>query len=89
MKKSIILISAIDLVAGFSTRIFAQTSATVTGTTADIKLIVPMTLTQDFPLHYGTINVLYGDGGTVVLPSNSTVLIFKGGVFPSIVQFNC
>ena len=79
------LFAAIVLVAGLSTRIFAQTSATVTGTSAGVKLIVPMTLTQDAPLHFGTINVLTGEGGTVVLPSNSTTRVFKGGVAPSAV----
>jgi hypothetical protein len=63
----------------------AQTSATVTGTAAGAKLIVPMTLTQTSPLHFGTINVLLGAGGTVELPSNSTTRVFSAGLAASTV----
>ena len=85
MKKSILLFAAILMMAGFTTNIFAQTSATVTGTTAGAKLIVPMAISQDAPLHFGTINVLNGVAGTVVLPSNSTNRVFAGGVTASAV----
>lgn len=80
MKKSIFTIATIILLVGFTTNTFAQTSATVTGTTAGAKLIKPMTLTQISPLHFGTINVLTGAGGTVTLPSNSTDRVFSAGV---------
>ena len=80
MKKSILTFATILLITVFTTNSFAQTSATVTGTTAGAKLIKPMTLTQTSPLHFGTINVLTGDGGTVTLPSNSTTRVFIGGV---------
>jgi len=83
MKKSIILFAAIAMIAGFSTKANAQTSATITGTTAGAKLIVPMAIFQDAPLHFGTINVLTGTAGTVVLPSNSTTRSFTGGVAAS------
>lgn len=85
MKNSIMLFAAIVMIAGFSTTVIAQTSATVTGTTAGAKLIVPMTIAQDAPLHFGTINVLTGEKGDVVLPSNSTTRIFSGGVASSAV----
>ncbi|NVO03310.1 MAG: DUF4402 domain-containing protein [Bacteroidetes bacterium] len=68
------------MMAIFTTNTMAQTSATVTGTTAGAKLIVPMTLTQTSPLHFGVINLLAGAGGTVILPSNSTTRTFTGGV---------
>jgi len=80
MKNSIKLFAAILLMAGFSTAAMAQTSATVAATPAGVKLIVPMTLSETASLHFGTINVLVGAGGTCVLPSNSTIRSFTGGV---------
>ena len=77
--KKIILFVAVVMMAGFSTTAMAQTSATVAATAAGAKLIVPMTLTQTSPLHFGSINLLLGAGGTVVLPSNSTTLDFGTG----------
>jgi hypothetical protein len=86
MKKTgLMLFAVIVMMAGLTTSLMAQTSATVTGTAAGAKLIVPMTLTQTSPLHFGTINLLVGAGGTVVLPSNSTTRTFTGGVVASTV----
>ena len=73
------------MMAGFTTTVLAQTSATVTGTTAGAKLIVPMTLSQTSPLHFGTITLVTAAGGSVVLPSNSTTRSFTGGVSASAV----
>jgi hypothetical protein len=78
------LFAVIVMMAGLTTSLMAQTSKTVT-TDAGAKLIVPMTLTQTSPLHFGTINLLVGAGGTVVLPSNSTTRTFTGGVVASTV----
>jgi len=85
MKKSLILFAAIVMLAGLTTKVMAQTGATVTGTTAGAKLIVPMTLIQDAPLHFGTINIQTGVGGTCVLPSNSTTRSFSAGLLASTV----
>lgn len=86
MKKSLILFAAIVMMAGITTKVMAQaTSATVAATPAGAKLIVPMTLIQDSPLHFGTINIQAGAGGTCVLPSNSTTRSFTGGVIASTV----
>jgi len=86
MKKALFIFAAIVMMAGASTRVNAEdTEATVTGTTAGAKLIVPMTLTQTSPLHFGTINVQAGVAGTVILPSNSTTRVFDGGVIASTV----
>lgn len=85
MKKFIMLFAAMLIMAGFSMKVMAQTSATVTGTAAGAKLVIPMTLTQTSPLHFGTINVLTGLGGTVKLPSNSTIREFSSGVAASTV----
>ena len=69
----------------FTSTLMAQTSATVAATAAGSKLIVPMTLTQTAPLHFGTINILAGTGGTVELPSNSIARVFSAGVVASTV----
>ena len=85
MKKITMLFAAVIIMAGFSINVMAQTSATVSATAAGAKLVVPMTLTQISPLHFGTINVLTGAGGTVTLPSNSTEREFVNGVAASTV----
>ena len=82
MKK--ILIVAIILMAGLTTNLMAQTSSTVTGTTAGAKLIVPMVLTQTAVMHFGTVNVLAGAGGSVTL-STANVRSVVGGVALSVV----
>ena len=82
--KKIILFAAIVLMAGFSTTAMAVgTAATVAATAAGAKLIVPMTLTQTSPLHFGTINLLLKAGGTVKLPSNSVVRVISSGLAAS------
>ena len=74
---------ALIMMAGFTTTVMAQTSATVTGTTAGAVLIKAMTLTQSAPLHFGSIVLTTTAGGTVVLPSNTTTRVFTGGVATS------
>jgi len=86
MKKTINIFCAVLLMAGFATTGMAQTSATVSATAAGSKLIVPMTLTQTSPLHFGTINVLAGTGGTVQLPSNSTTRVISSGLAASTIS---
>ena len=69
----------------FTSTLMAQTSATVAATAAGSKLIVPMTLTQTSPLHFGSINLLLGAGGTVELPSNSTTRVISSGLAASLI----
>jgi len=83
--KKIILFVAVILMAGFSTTAMAQTLATVSATPAGTKLIVPMTLTQTSPLHFGSITLLDATGGSVVLPSNSLTRVFTGKVSESLI----
>ena len=85
MKKLSMIFVAILMMAGFSMKVMAQTSATVTGTTAGAKLIVPMTLTETGVLHFGTINILAGVGGDVTLPTSSLIRTFDAGVSASAV----
>lgn len=75
------IFAAIVMMAGFSTNVMAQTSATTTtATSAGAVLIVPMTLAQTSPLHFGTIALIGAGvtGGTVTLPSNSINRAFSG-----------
>ena len=75
MKKSIILFAAIAMTAIFTNQTMAQ--ATVTGTTAGAKILVPITLTETGVLHFGT--MYKGTGGTCVLATDGT-RSFTGGV---------
>lgn len=80
MKNNLLSLVAIFAIALSSNAIIAQTSATVTGTTAGARLIKPMGLSETTALHFGTINVLNTTGGTVTLPSNSTTRVFSANV---------
>ncbi|MEI6679115.1 MAG: DUF4402 domain-containing protein [Mariniphaga sp.] len=84
MKKSFLLFAAIVMILSFSTNVMAQTSAKVSGTTAGAQLIVPMTLTETSPLHFGTINLLAAAGGDVIL-STAGVRSFDAGLAASLV----
>jgi hypothetical protein len=77
MKKTLMIFAAIVMMAGFSTTVIAQTNAVVTS--AGAQLIVPMTITQTSPLHFGTITLVDATGGTVVL-STAAGRTFTGGV---------
>jgi hypothetical protein len=65
MKKLILLIAVMLVMTGFTSMIFAQ--ATVVGTTAGAEIITPISLSQDEVLHFGTMSVLAGTGGTCIL----------------------
>ena len=86
MKTNLLSLAAILSIGFFTSNLEAQTSATVGATTAGAKLIKPMTLSETSPLHFGTINVLTGDGGTVQLPSSSITRVFSTGVASGVVN---
>jgi hypothetical protein len=67
MKKTLLIFLAIVMMAGFTTTVMAQTSATVTATPAGAQLIIPMTLTQVTSLQFGNITKLSAAVGTVTL----------------------
>ncbi len=80
MKKTFTIFAAIVLMAGFSNVVMAEgTVATVAATAAGAQLIVPMTLTENAPLHFGTITLTDALGGTVIL-STANGRSFTGGV---------
>jgi hypothetical protein len=80
MEKKLLAFLAVFMMISFTSKGVAQTIATVTGTDAGAKLVVPMTLSQTSPMHFGTINLLTGAAGTVLLPSDSNTRVFGGGV---------
>ncbi|HZK97485.1 MAG TPA: DUF4402 domain-containing protein [Prolixibacteraceae bacterium] len=87
MKKTFTIFAAILLMAGFSNTVMAQgTSATIDATPAGAVLIVPMTIGQDAPLHFGSITLLStAAAGTVTLPSSTTDRVFTAGVEAALV----
>jgi hypothetical protein len=80
MKKFTLL--AIIMIAGFTSNLRAQTSASQT-TNAGAVLITAMSLTQTSPLHFGSNVLTSAAGGTVVLPSNTTTRTYTSGVATS------
>ena len=75
MKKSIIIVIAI-LIAGFSTKTMAQATA---NSTAGVKMVTPISITETSALHFGTMAVLGGSLGTCVL-STQGARTSTGGV---------
>ena len=85
MKKTLMIFAAIVMMAGFSTTVVAQDTEATATTDAGAQLIVPMTLTQTSPLHFGTITLTDALGGTVEL-STANARTFTGGVSTSAVS---
>jgi len=56
--------AAIIMMAGFSTKVMAQATET---TAAAANIITPIAITETSSLHFGTMAVLAGTGGTCVL----------------------
>ncbi|MFA5297516.1 MAG: DUF4402 domain-containing protein [Lutibacter sp.] len=82
MKKTLLSLLAISMIAVFSNRMMAQTLDTETAN-AGAVLIQAMTLTKTVDLHFGSNVLTTAAGGTVVLPSNSTTREYTGGVATS------
>ena len=81
MKKAFTIFAAVLLMAGFSNTVMAQGTAASTSTAAGAVLIVPMTINQTAPLHFGSITILSTTAAnTVTLPSNSISRVFSTGV---------
>jgi len=63
MKKSIFILAAI-LVASFSTQVMSQVTE---NTAAGANILTALTITENEAMHFGTLGVLAGTGGTVVV----------------------
>lgn len=64
MKKSLILIATIIMMAGVSLTVTAQVTE---NTAAGVKILTALSIVEDLPMHFGTMGVLAGTGGTCVV----------------------
>lgn len=80
MKKRSGLLLAILLIMGVSHLFYGQSTQALASSNVNANLIVPLSLTETASLDFGTINVLGGVSGTVILPSDSTERVFTGVV---------
>lgn len=76
MKRSILLFAAIAMMVGFSGKVMGQATE---NTAAGAKLITPISISETSALHFGTMSVKTGTGGTCVL-STQGVRTQTGGV---------
>lgn len=76
MKTLKILFAVIVMVAGFSAKMNAQATE---NTAAAAQIVTPIAISETSPLHFGTMAVLAGTGGTAVL-STQGVRTQSGGV---------
>jgi len=93
MKKSLIIIVAIIMIAGLTNRVMAQ--VTLTGNTAGAELVQVLTITNSTPLHFGVIGITSGTAGTVVMttaglrtPGAATTTIINTGTPSTVAQFD-
>jgi hypothetical protein len=78
-KKSIILL-IILLISGINTSLKGQS---IVKSTASAKLLNAIAISTDSPLNFGTNVLTSTEGGTVILPSNSNVRNYTGGLTSS------
>lgn len=64
MKKLLVIFAAIVLMVNFSGKVMGQATE---NTAAAAKLITPISITENASLHFGTMSVLAGTGGTCIL----------------------
>jgi hypothetical protein len=76
MRKLTFLFAAIVMMAGFTGKAMAQDTE---NTAAGAVIIIPITITESSPLHFGVMSVLSGTSGTCVL-STLGVRTQTGGV---------
>lgn len=79
MKNTNPTLAIVLILTAISSQLIAQTAATKTSE-AGAALVVAMSLTETAPMHFGTSSLVNNTGGTIILPSNSTVLNYSGGV---------
>jgi hypothetical protein len=80
MKKTIMLFTAIIMIAGFSTRLTAQETATATATAT---IVTPIAITKMVDMNFGNIAVT-GTAGTVILDPAGSRAITGGVTLPTI-----
>jgi hypothetical protein len=80
MKKLTLIFAAVVMMAGFTAKVNAQATE---NTAAAAKIVTPIAISETSSLHFGTMAVLAGQGGTCVL-STEGVRTATGGVNLSI-----
>jgi hypothetical protein len=79
MKKLIKLSLAIVLLAGFTTTVMAQVTTPV-ATNAGAKILTALSIAEVTPMHFGTLGVLAGTGGTCVVNAETGLRSATAGV---------
>jgi len=64
MKKTLMIIAAVIMMAGISIKSMAQVTE---NTDAGAKILTALSIAEDLPMHFGTMGVLAGTGGTCVV----------------------
>ena len=64
MKKTIMIITAVIMMAGVATRLQAQVTE---NTAAGAKILTVLSIAENLPMHFGTMGVLAGTGGTCLV----------------------
>jgi hypothetical protein len=72
MKKLVLLVAAVLVMAGFSSSMMAQ--VILTNNDAGAELVKVLTITNTTPLHFGVIGITSGTAGTVVMGTNGVRL---------------
>jgi hypothetical protein len=93
MKKSLIIILAIIMIAGLTGTLTAQ--VTLSGNTAGATLVKVLTITNTTPLNFGVIGITSGTAGTVVMstagvrtPGAPTTRIINTGTPKTVALFS-
>jgi hypothetical protein len=82
--KNLLKLTMITITVFFTVKTNAQTASTVNAT-AGARIIVPMTLTGQNSLNFGTTNKQSGVSGSVVLSTTDASRDFNGGVSSSVI----
>jgi Mat/Ecp fimbriae major subunit len=93
MKRTIVLLTAIIMMAGFTGKVMAQ--VTLTGNTAGATLVEVLTIANTVPLNFGVIGITAGTAGTVTMntaglrtPDAGTTTIIATGTPSTVAQFD-
>ncbi len=64
MKKTLIIFAAVIMMAGLTTRSIAQVTENIN---AGAKILTALSIAENLPMHFGTMGVLAGTGGTCLV----------------------
>jgi hypothetical protein len=81
MKKTILILTAIVMIVGFTTKVKAQVSATATATAI---IVTPIGITKTQDMNFGNVAVSPTIAGTVILAPGSTRTLTGGVTLPAV-----